>query len=229
MHEKYVFAASKSWCIDAFDKEFGKSPNWTLITSKDDLNYENLLGIKPRYIFFPHWNWIVSDDVIDNYECVCFHMADVPYGRGGSPLQNLIVRGHKSTKISALRMVRKLDAGPVYRKTSILLNGSADDIFQRMAPKIIDLIKVIILEKPVPKEQVGEVTYFQRRTPDQSEILESMALEQLYDHIRMLDADTYPKAYLQLKNLRFEFLDVKKLENGQLSSNVVITMREKDE
>ncbi len=26
------------------------------------------------------------------FECVCFHMTDVPYGRGGSPLQNLIIR-----------------------------------------------------------------------------------------------------------------------------------------
>ena len=227
MHEKYVFAASKPWCIDAFNKQFGKNPNWTLITNKDDLNFKNLRAIKPRYIFFPHWNWIVPDDVTDNYECVCFHMADVPYGRGGSPLQNLIIRGHRSTKISALRMEKKLDAGPVYKKISILLNGSAEDIFQRMAPKIIDLIKVIILEKPVPKEQAGEVTYFQRRTPDQSEILDSMVIEQLYDHIRMLDADGYPKGYLELKNLRFEFSGVKKLENGQLSSNVTISMREK--
>jgi len=37
-------------------------------------------------------------------------MTDVPYGRGGSPLQNLIVRGHTETKLTALRCVRDLDA-----------------------------------------------------------------------------------------------------------------------
>lgn len=227
MQEKYVFAASKPWCIGAFNKQLSKKPNWVLITNKDDLNFDNLRTIRPRYIFFPHWSWIVPNNVTDNYECVCFHMADVPYGRGGSPLQNLIVRGHRSTKITALRMTQKLDAGPVYKKIDLLLDGSAEDIFKRMAPKVIDLIKEIILEEPIPKEQTGEVTYFQRRTPDQSEIFDSMVIEQLYDHIRMLDAEGYPKGYLELKNLRFEFSGVKEIENGKLSSNVTISKREK--
>ena len=43
-------------------------------------------------------------------------MTDLPYGRGGSPLQNLIVRGHKHTMISAIKCVKELDAGPIYLK-----------------------------------------------------------------------------------------------------------------
>jgi hypothetical protein len=57
-------------------------------------------------------------------------MSDVPYGRGGSPLQNLIVRGHRETKISELRMVADMDAGPVYRKEYLSLDGSARAIFE---------------------------------------------------------------------------------------------------
>jgi methionyl-tRNA formyltransferase len=220
----YIFAASIPWCIDVFNKEFSKDTNWTLITNKDDLNIKNISDINPRYIFFPHWNWIVPNSVTDKYECVCFHMANVPYGRGGSPLQNLIARGHASTKLTALRMIQELDAGPVYKKVDLSLNGSAQEIFERMAPKIIDLIEVIILEEPTPKKQTGSVVLFERRTPDQSEILDSMTIEQVYDHIRMLDAENYPKGFLELGNLRFEFSGVKKMENGQLSSNVIISL-----
>ena len=43
-------------------------------------------------------------------------MTDVPFGRGGSPLQNLISRGIYETKISAFRCVAEMDAGPVYPK-----------------------------------------------------------------------------------------------------------------
>lgn len=32
-----------------------------------------------------------------------FHMTNFPYGRGGSPLQNLMKRGHHTTTITALR------------------------------------------------------------------------------------------------------------------------------
>lgn len=226
MKNNYIFAASQPWCIEVFNKEFGKEKNWTLITNKDDLNFENISDINPRYIFFPHWNWIVPKSVTDKYECVCFHMADVPYGRGGSPLQNLIVRGHKSTKVSALRMIQQLDAGPVYKKVELLLNGSAEEIFDRMGPKIIDLTKEIILEEPVPTDQKGNVVLFERRTPDQSEILGSVSIEQIYDHIRMLDAENYPKGFIEKGGLRFEFSGVQKMENGKLSSNVIISQKE---
>ncbi len=49
-----------------------------------------------------------------NFNCVVFHMTDLPFGRGGSPLQNLISRGIYKTKISAIKVVKEIDAGPIY-------------------------------------------------------------------------------------------------------------------
>lgn len=43
-------------------------------------------------------------------------MTNLPYGRGGSPVQNLILNGHKKTIISALNVTKDLDAGDVYLK-----------------------------------------------------------------------------------------------------------------
>ncbi len=45
------------------------------------------------------------------------HMTDVPYGRGGSPLQNLIARGHTSTKLTAMRMTAEVDKRHEKRST----------------------------------------------------------------------------------------------------------------
>ena len=70
-------------------------------------------------------------------------MTDLPYGRGGSPLQNLIVRGHSETKISALKVEKKLDTGDIYLKKNLSLEGSAQKIFQRANTSIIDMIKEI--------------------------------------------------------------------------------------
>jgi len=55
-------------------------------------------------------------------------MTYMPYGRGGSPLQNLIVRGYRHTKLTALRMVEEFDAGPVYLKEDLCLEGNAEEI-----------------------------------------------------------------------------------------------------
>lgn len=225
MNKKYIFAASKPWCIEAFDKKFGENENWTLITNKSDLNIENISNINPRYIFFPHWNWIVPECVTEKYECVCFHMADVPYGRGGSPLQNLIVRGHKSTKLSALKMTNELDAGPVYKKVDLSLEGSAQSIFSRMAPKIIDLAESIVETEPLPKAQKGKVVEFTRRTPEQSIIPQSGSLDDLYDHIRMLDADTYPKAYIDYGDFKLEFEKTQKDDGERVIATVVFTKK----
>ena len=56
-------------------------------------------------------------------------MSDLPYGRGGSPLQNLIIREHRKTMISAIQCVKEIDAGPVYLKKPLSLEGSAEEIF----------------------------------------------------------------------------------------------------
>ena len=60
-----------------------------------------------------------------------FHMTDVLYGRGGSPLQNFIIRGHKETKLTAMKCVKELDAGPVYLKEFLSLLGNAEEIYMR--------------------------------------------------------------------------------------------------
>ncbi len=65
------------------------------IRDPKDLEVSKLLEFSPRYIFFPHWSWIIPKEIYEKFECVIFHMTDLPFGRGGSPLQNLIVRGHK--------------------------------------------------------------------------------------------------------------------------------------
>ena len=103
MINNYVVAGSKSWNRQVFDKTIVKYPGqWFFINSTQDLSMEQINKINPRYIFFLHWSWKVPDELINSYECVCFHMTDVPYGRGGSPLQNLIIRGHQETKLTAL-------------------------------------------------------------------------------------------------------------------------------
>lgn len=72
--------------------------------------------MSPRYIFFPHWSFVVPADLFEAHECVCFHMTDVPYGRGGSPLQSHILDGQTETNLTALRMVEEVDAVPVYTR-----------------------------------------------------------------------------------------------------------------
>lgn len=204
----FIIAASKSWNIK-MAKDFitkKKQFRWFLIATKKDLNYQKIKKFKPRYIFFPHWSWIIPKKIYANYECVIFHMTDLPFGRGGSPMQNLIARGYQKTKITALKAIKELDAGPVYLKKKLSLEGSADQIFKRTATIIFrEMIPYIVKHEAKPITQKGKIINFERRRPSQSNINKLQNLKKIYDYIRMLDAKGYPQAYLEIENYRIEF------------------------
>lgn len=194
---KILIVTIKDWNIKK-----ARITNHMLITGKEDLTYDKVKKIEPDYIFFLHWSWKIPKEIYGNFKCILFHMTDLPYGRGGSPLQNLILRGNKSTKISAIEVVDELDAGKVYLKRDLSLAGSAQEIFNRAADIMFEMIDYIVRHNPAPSEQNGAVVTFKRRRPEQSNMQD---ISNAYDHIRMLDADSYPRAYLNTKYLNIEF------------------------
>ena len=223
-----IIASNKKWNV-GLPKSLSAyaGHDFVYIEKKEDLSFKALDKIKPRYVFLPHWSFIVPKNVYENYECIIFHMTDVPFGRGGSPLQNLISRGIYETKISALRCVKELDAGPVYLKRPLSLYGSAVEIYLRASEIIEEMICQIIQEQPVPVEQKGEITCFSRRKPEQSDIAELTSLKQVFDYIRMLDANGYPRAFLETEHFRFEF-ERAALKGGQVIADVKITEKENE-
>lgn len=221
--QRYLVAGSKSWNARIFQQVIARYPgHWAYIDSKEQLTLDFVARIEPRYIFFLHWSWIVPDALIERYECVCFHMTDVPYGRGGSPLQNLILRGHRDTMVTALRMVSELDAGPVYLKRKMGLEGSAAEIYERASAIAAEMILRLIESEPAPAPQQGQAVVFARRRPEQSVLPPLGSLTQLYDFIRMLDAEGYPRACLLYNGFRYEFGRAA-LREGSLTAEVRIT------
>jgi len=210
----YILATIKPWNIKMYHEKIKKIPgNWFLIDNPELLNIDYIKKINPKLIFFPHWSWKVSEEIINNFECICFHMTDLPYGKGGSPLQNLIVRSHKETVVSALKMESEYDSGPIYFKEKLKLEGSAHQIFKKFSIITFKLIKKIVDKKPIPIKQYGVSTFFDRRKKEESLIPSNTSLEQIYDHIRMLDAPTYPKAFIRWGSKIIEFENAEIIDN----------------
>ena len=93
----------------------------------------------------------------------------------------------------------------------ISLKGSANDIYKRIEKNALDIIKKRLLKPKLSyKKQMGKPTFFKRRNEKMSKISNSVNnINKLYDFLRMLDAEDYPKAYLELKNLKVEFFNIK--------------------
>jgi methionyl-tRNA formyltransferase len=120
-------------------------------------------------------------------------------------------------------MVPELDAGPVYLKRELSLEGStAEEIYIRVSELSASMIQTIISEEPDPEPQMGDPTVFRRRRPDQSRVDSPISLQSLFDFIRMLDAEGYPSAFIEQDGYRFEFSRAS-LYDGRIEANVTIT------
>lgn len=220
---KYIIATIKDWNINQYNRSiYKKHKNWYLVTDAKKLTTKYIRSIKPKYIFFPHWSKKVNSKIINNYECIGFHETDLPYGRGGSPIQNMIIRNYKKTVISAIKLTDELDAGPIYLKKTLKLDGNAQEIYERTSKKVFKMISIIIKKKIMPVAQKGKVVKFKRRKPKQSNLSKkTKTLKELYNHIRMLDAKTYPTAFIKHGNLRIEFKKAK-INNKSIKASASI-------
>ena len=186
-------------------KKLLKEYDFKIIDTPKKLTYEILNKINPDYVFFTDWSWIVPKKIIDNFKCICFHESDLPKFRGGSPIQNQIIRGIKITKTTAFVMTNEIDAGEILLKKKLSLDGTIDEIFKRMEENDYVIIKKIISGKFRKLKQSGKSTSYKRRSPDQSELKNlNLSKESLYDFIRML-GDPYPNAYIKIGKRKIIF------------------------
>ncbi len=198
------------------------------IEDKAEINQEILEHLSPRLIFFPHWSYIIPAEVYENYPCVVFHMTDVPFGRGGSPLQNLIARGIYETKVSAIKCGAELDAGDVYMKWPLSLWGTAEEIYMRAAEITKEMMIEMIRNDITPVPQTGETVVFHRRKPEDGDISGLGSLETVFDYLRMLDAETYPAAFLDAGRLHLDFSRAS-LRKNYILADVRISMRPEED
>lgn len=212
----YLFCAYRDWAHVLYKMLAKRYKNMILLDSPKKLTINYVRKINPTYVFFPDWSWKVPEEIIKEYKCVCFHESDLPKFRGGSPLQNQIIRGIKKTKTTAFFMNSGIDEGDIILQKDLSLEGDLQEIFSRMIKNDYDMIFKIINNKYKDHKQKGKPTFFKRRKPEDSELMTLDHTGQyLHNFIRML-ADPYPNAFIRIGNRKIIFksskFDGKKLE-----------------
>ena len=94
----------------------------------------------------------------------------------------------------------------------------------RAADLTKEMIIQIVKEKPQLHKQQGEPVVFQRRKPSEGDIGKFKSLSEVFDYIRMLDADTYPPAFLDKNNLHIEFTRAS-LKDGHILADAKIFIK----
>ena len=209
-----------------FLKKF-KKKNYFFITKKKQLNFNKIKKINPNIIFFPHWSWKIPSLIINNFHCIGFHSTPLPYGRGGTPIQNMIIRGYKKTELCSFKLNDTLDGGAIYLRNKFSLMGNYDQIANRMYKLISFQMKKIIKHMPKEKVQKGKIVVFKRRKPKDSKLDFVENIKKIYNKVRMLDSKEYklPKAFYNIGNYTLTFSNADLNTKDFMNCNVKITSK----
>ena len=155
---------------------------------------------KPDIILWYGWSWIIPQNIVENYDCICLHPSPLPKYRGGSPIQNQIIKNEKMSAVTIFKMNSGIDSGDIIRQLPMSLDGKIEDIFGRMTElgfsATCDFLKNGF---DLEKQNEDNATRYLRRKPTDSEItreeIATESAEYIYNKIRML-TDPYPNAYI---------------------------------
>ena len=81
----------RDWAFDLYQKVNEREIDNCIYVDDKDLLERMIDYYQPIYVFFIGWSWIIKDDIINNYPCICLHPSPLPKYRGGSPMQHQII------------------------------------------------------------------------------------------------------------------------------------------
>jgi len=196
----------RNWASSIYDMLERSLPeyNFKIIRDHESYSREIITEFEPDIILWYGWSWIIPDELVKKYDCICLHPSPLPRYRGGSPIQNQILNNEKMSAVSLFKMNKEIDAGDIIRQLPMPLCGNIEDIFDRMTQLgfsgTYDFLKN---GYNFIKQDDSDMTYFSRRKLSESEItIEEIATrpaEYLYNKVRML-RDPYPNAYIKDKD-----------------------------
>jgi len=137
---------------------------------------------------------------------IVVHASDLPAGKGWSPTTWQVLEGKNKIPITLFEAVERVDAGPVYFKDFFILEGHElmDDIRKKLAKKIIELVIKFIMIYPDVKAitQTGMESFYQKRTPKDSELDVNKSIKDQFNLLRVVDNERYP-AFFYFKNKKY--------------------------
>lgn len=186
-------------------------PVFQPIRIKED--FQDILAYKPDVIVTCAYGQIVPKDILEapQFGCVNLHGSLLPKYRGGAPIQRAIWNGDRVSGMSLMKMVSKMDAGPVLATKEIIIEqeDNSTSLFEKMACAAGDLIveKFNLVCSPdchYVEQNIDEVSFAPVILKEEEKIDFSKSDETIVNQIRALSYT--PGAYGLIKNKKLKLL-----------------------
>ena len=140
---------------------------------------------------------IVSNDVLQrNQHNLVVHESDLPEGRGFAPMAWQILEGKRQIPICLLEASDAVDAGDVWIRDVIELNGTelCDEWRALQGEKTVQLCQRFVKEYKaiVPVKQEGMPSWYARRRPSDSRLDIDKSVRDQFNLLRVVDNERYP-------------------------------------
>ena len=100
---------------------------------------------------------MIKSDVLDIFEpegILNIHPSKLPQYRGASPIESAILNGDKDFSVSIMKLVKAMDAGPIYYQTTLkALPLCKNEIYKALATTGAEWLAQNISNLPEPTEQ----------------------------------------------------------------------------
>lgn len=208
----------REWALKIYEELKNKTTHqFLIISSESEYSEKKIIDFQPNLVLFYGWSKIVSNNIIDKYKCVMLHPSPLPKYRGGTPIQNQIIRGEKDSAVTLFFMNKNLDAGDIIAQEKISLDGHMSEILNRIISTGITLsFKLLNNDYTLKKQNDSEATYYGRLKEKDNEItleeLQTKDSEYLYNKIRMLE-EPYPNAYIKTIDGKKLYITYAKISN----------------
>lgn len=198
---KVLCVGYRDWAQEIY-KNLKKKKNIFFLHKKKQGLIKKIKKTSPNIILFYGWSWIIKSSIYKNYNCLMLHPSKLPKYRGGSPIQNQIINGVKSSAVTIFKVNEIIDGGDILFQKKLSLDGTLEDIFKRIIKLGIEGTNNILFNKKlkIKKQNHKKSTFYKRRKPSQSEItaseLKNKSKFYLINKLRMLSYP-YPNPYIK--------------------------------
>ena len=160
---------------------FSKENNLQIETISSSQVLENFLAEKISnldYLIVASFGCLLTEETLalPKYGCINVQPSLLPKWRGAAPIQRAIEAGDEVTGVSVMKMISKLDAGPVWKVGEYKIGNNDNYMYleKKLAKISLDLLRVFV-ETPYdritfkPQSQTG-ITYAKKIEASEMEI-----------------------------------------------------------
>ena len=136
-------------------KEFAISNNISCLTPEKMKDvFSEIDKINPDIIITAAFGKMIPDYLLNKYHVINVHASILPKYRGGAPIEHAMMNLDEYTGVTIMRLVKKMDAGPIYLSSKIKIDYSENKtvLTSKLSDLGYDLLKEYLLNIKKYKE-----------------------------------------------------------------------------